>query len=69
MLVALHDINLGARWCDRLVLLGGARVVSQGRPEVALTPQTLKKTFGLDMIVMPHPLDAGCVLVLDRVTC
>ena len=69
VLVALHDINLGARWCDRLVLLGGARVVSQGRPDVALTPQTLKKTFGLDMIVMSHPLDAGCVLVLDRVTC
>ncbi len=69
VLVALHDINLGARWCDRLVLLGDASVVSQGSPQVALTPQTLKNTFGLDMMVMPHPLDTGCVLVLDRVTC
>lgn len=69
VLVALHDINLGARWCDRLILLGDTRVVSQGRPHVALTSQTLKKTFGLDMMVMPHPLDAGCVLVLDQVTC
>jgi iron complex transport system ATP-binding protein len=69
VLVALHDINLGARWCDRLILLGDKRVVAQGRPHAALTPQTLHKAFGLDMMVMPHPLDARCVLVLDRVTC
>ncbi len=69
VLVALHDINLGARWCDRLILLGDAGVVSQGSPPVALTSQTLKNTFGLDMMVMPHPLDTGCVLVLDQVTC
>lgn len=69
VLIALHDINLGARWCDRLVLLGNMRVVSQGSPQVALTPEALKNTFGLDMMVMPHPVDAGCVLVLDRVTC
>ncbi|MFM7010077.1 MAG: heme ABC transporter ATP-binding protein [Betaproteobacteria bacterium] len=69
VLVALHDINLGARWCDRLILLGDARVVSQGSPQVALTSETLKNTFGLDMMVMPHPLDTRCVLVLDRVTC
>lgn len=69
VLVALHDINLGARWCDRLILLGDTRVISHGPPDVALTPQTLKKTFGLDMMVMPHPLDTGCVLVLDQVTC
>ena len=69
VLVALHDINLGARWCDRLILLGDARVVSQGSPQVALTSEALKNTFGLDMMVMPHPLDTRCVLVLDRVPC
>lgn len=67
--VALHDINLGARWCDRLVLLAKGHIVSQGSPQVALTPQTLKHTFGIDMVVMQHPLDEGTVLVLDRVTC
>jgi iron complex transport system ATP-binding protein len=69
VLVALHDINLAARWCDRLVLLAEGRVESQGVPSAALTSQALKKTFGLDMVVMPHPLEEGSVLVLDRVTC
>ena len=69
VLVALHDINLAARWCDRLVLLAEGRIESQGAPPVALTAQALKKTFGLEMVVLPHPLEEGCVLVLDRVTC
>jgi iron complex transport system ATP-binding protein len=69
VLVALHDINLAARWCDRLVLLAAGRIQSQGAPKFALTPQALKKTFGLEMAVLPHPLDAGHVLVLDQVTC
>ena len=69
VLVALHDINLAARWCDRLVLLAAGRIESQGAPQFALTSQTLKTTFGLEMAVLPHPLDAGHVLVLDQVTC
>ncbi len=69
VIVALHDINLAARWCDRVVLLAEGRVVSQGTPAEALTPEALRRTFGIEMVVIPHPCDSGCLLVLDRVTC
>lgn len=34
--VVLHDLNLAARYADRLVLLDGGRVVGQGRPDEVL---------------------------------
>ena len=32
VLVILHDMNLAARWCDRLLLLGGGRAIASGPP-------------------------------------
>ena len=48
VVVTLHDLTLAARFCDRLVALRGGRIVIEGAPEVVLSPECLKDTFGLD---------------------
>jgi iron complex transport system ATP-binding protein len=47
--VVLHDLNLAARYCDRLVLLERGRVVGNGTPQEVLTPETLEPLYGISV--------------------
>lgn len=64
ILVILHDMNLAARWCDRLLLLSGGRGIALGTPTQVLTSANLYLAYGIEARVMPHPLQADRPLVL-----
>ncbi|MCW4113349.1 ABC transporter ATP-binding protein [Aurantimonas sp. MSK8Z-1] len=59
----LHDLNLAARFCDHLVLLGSDGAVAQGAPDVVLTAEHLDQAFGLRALVQPDPV-AGTPMVI-----
>ena len=63
----LHDLNLAALYCDRLVLLAGGRVVRAGTPADVLTADVLRAAFTTDVYVGVHPVTGGPV-VLPRAT-
>jgi len=65
VLVILHDLNLAARYCDRLLLLEGGRPVALDTPEQVLRPEPLKAVFGLDVLVQKHP-ERGHPLIIAR---
>jgi iron complex transport system ATP-binding protein len=44
---ALHDLNLAARYCDRVVVLDAGRVVAAGAPAEVLTVELLADVFGV----------------------
>lgn len=46
VLFTTHDISLAARAADRVVLLHEGRVLAEGAPETALTPDVLLKAYG-----------------------
>jgi iron complex transport system ATP-binding protein len=46
--LTLHDLSLAARACDRLVVLAQGRVLAEGAPREALSPDILAAAFGLD---------------------
>ncbi|WP_278263101.1 ABC transporter ATP-binding protein [Nocardia sp. AG03] len=46
-IVVLHELNLAARYCDRLVLLDGGRIVAAGPVEEVLTPRVLEPVYGI----------------------
>lgn len=64
VLVILHDMNLAARWCDRLLLLSGGKAVALGTPAEVLTPTNLYLAYGIEAQVIAHPLQAERLLVL-----
>jgi len=64
VLVVLHDVNLAAAWCDRLLLLAGRRVLALGSPAEVLTPEHLRQVYAVDARVMPHPATPGQPLVV-----
>ena len=47
VLVSLHDLNLAARYADRVVVLEKGRVIADAAPLDALTPAVLARVFGL----------------------
>lgn len=63
-LVILHDLNLAAGCCDRLLLLGQGRVAACGTPAQVLTPDTLRQVYGVEATVLPHPNQPGRPLVV-----
>lgn len=48
-IIVLHDLNLAARYCDRLALLQGGRVVAAGSTDEVLRPEVLEPVYGIHM--------------------
>ncbi|CRN03792.1 MULTISPECIES: heme ABC transporter ATP-binding protein [Pseudomonas] len=65
VLVILHDLNLAARYCDRILLLAGGRPHALDTPAQVLRPEPLKAVFGLDVLVQSHP-ERGHPLIIAR---
>lgn len=55
VLVILHDLNLAARYCDRVLLLQEGRPYVLGTPVEVLAPAPLRAVFGLNVLVQTHP--------------
>lgn len=53
--VALHDLTLSARFCDRLVLMSNGKAVAAGTPEEVLTEENLRAVYGIEALVERHP--------------
>jgi iron complex transport system ATP-binding protein len=47
VVVVLHDLNLAARYCDDLVLLGDGGVAASGPVEEVLVPGLLEPVYGI----------------------
>ncbi|MCX5115711.1 ABC transporter ATP-binding protein [Micromonospora sp. NBC_00362] len=45
VVVTLHDLNLAAQYCDRLVLLSDGRVVAAGTPVEVLTTSQIEQVY------------------------
>lgn len=54
-LLALHDLNLAAYYCDRLYVLRAGRVVASGTPRDVLTPGLLAAVYEVSAEVSTHP--------------
>jgi iron complex transport system ATP-binding protein len=47
VIVALHDLALAMRSCDRMVLLAGGRVLKAGPPSDVLQADALQAAYGV----------------------
>lgn len=62
---AIHDLNLAAAFCDRIIVLGSGRIVADGAPAKVLTPELIAEVFGVRARTAPHPETARPVFVFD----
>nr|WP_299239696.1 ATP-binding cassette domain-containing protein [uncultured Halomonas sp.] len=64
VIIVLHDINMAARYCDRLIALHSGHLLAQGTPAELMCDATLEAIYGIPMRVMPHPTGESPIAVL-----
>lgn len=55
VLCAMHDLNLAALYCRRLMFLKDGRIVQDGATDTVFTPENLYRVYETPMEVVWHP--------------
>ncbi len=63
VVMVLHDLNMAARYAQRLIAMRAGKIIAQGAPGDVLTEPLLREVFGLDAQVLTDPI-AGTPLVV-----
>jgi iron complex transport system ATP-binding protein len=63
VLIALHDLNLVARYSDQVLLLVKGQQIAYGTPKDVLQPDQLSQAFQIPVQVIPGP-NSGSAVVL-----
>jgi iron complex transport system ATP-binding protein len=64
IVAVLHDINLAAQYCDRIVLFKGGRLRYQGKPAEILTEKVVEEIYGIRVVLRAD--EYGRPFVLPR---
>ena len=64
VVLTLHDLNLAARYCNRIAVLCAGRLLALGPPREALSPEVLRAGFALNGKLIET--GSGPVLVAKR---
>ncbi|MDU4169803.1 MAG: hemin ABC transporter ATP-binding subunit, partial [Citrobacter freundii] len=62
----LHDLNLAARYADRVVLMERGRIVDNGYPQDVLKQRALNALYGADLTVINEPEHRTPLIVLNQ---
>jgi iron complex transport system ATP-binding protein len=54
VVAVLHDLNLAARYADRVVVLHRGRVRCAGRPQETFTESLVREVFGIEVYIDAH---------------
>jgi iron complex transport system ATP-binding protein len=55
VVIALHDLNLAAQYCDRLALLYNGRIHAEGTPGEVINADNIRQVYGAGSYVYTHP--------------
>lgn len=55
-LAAVHDLDLAARFCDRLAVLADGDLLAVGPPAEVLSAENVETAFDTDAAVLPNPV-------------
>lgn len=66
VVVVLHDLNLAARYAERLVAMKDGVLVASGSPAEVLTPELLADVFDLEARIVPDPVTGTPMVVPVR---
>jgi iron complex transport system ATP-binding protein len=61
----LHDVNMAARYCDRIALLSNGWLEALGPPAEVLTPEVIQSVYGVEVVVRRDPF-TNAVYVMPR---
>jgi iron complex transport system ATP-binding protein len=66
IIAVIHDLNLAARFADRIIVLKGGKIISQGLPKEVINPATLAEGFNILARVFEDPVAKTPVVIPIR---
>lgn len=63
IVMVLHDLNLAARYADRLVAMSHGAIHAVGTPREVLTPDVVRTVFGIECKVISDPVSGTPMMV------
>ena len=63
IIVVMHDINLAARYADKMLAMLCSEQIAIGRPEEVVNQPTMEKLFGLEVEVLNSQLNKHPILI------
>tara|TARA_B100000989_G_scaffold167572_1_gene125318 strand:- start:41 stop:916 length:876 start_codon:yes stop_codon:yes gene_type:complete len=63
-LIAIHDINLAARFADKILLFDEGKVKSFGKPSEVLTEDSISEVFGVSCVIIPLEEDSSKIHII-----
>ena len=63
IVMVLHDLNLAARYADRLVAMSNGAIHAVGTPREVLTPEVVRTVFGIECKVISDPVSGTPMMV------
>jgi iron-chelate-transporting ATPase len=61
VVIVIHDINLAARFCDRIIALRAGRLIADGAAGEFMTAARLREIYEVEMGVFPLPDASGAI--------
>ncbi len=61
--MAIHDLNLAARFSDNLVMLKMGKIYAAGSPRDLLSERIIRDIYGIDAVVI-NSMDKPCIVPL-----
>ncbi|MFA6217099.1 MAG: ABC transporter ATP-binding protein [Candidatus Omnitrophota bacterium] len=68
IVIIMHDLNLAAEYCNRLVLLDHGKIFTEGSPEKVLTYQTIESVYKTVVVVDKNPINKKPYVLLVSAT-
>ena len=69
-LIAIHDINIAARFSDRILLLDEGKIIAHGTPEKVLNKDNIARVFGVTSNILPATENDPLRIILkDEIEC
>jgi iron complex transport system ATP-binding protein len=66
VLIAIHDLNVAAQYCDRVVMLTKGRLFMEGSSQKVITAENILAVYGMDSVVYPHPENSLPVVLISN---
>jgi iron complex transport system ATP-binding protein len=66
IVIALHDLNLAARFCDHLVVLSAGQLAAAGASAEILTPDLLHAVYGVSARLVPDGPSGRSLIAYDE---
>lgn len=69
VVAVLHDLNLAAQYCDRLMILKDGKAEAEGGPWDVMKADLIERVYGTRPVVVAHPVTGAPQLLLQPAGC